>query len=183
MKNHSKQLSPSKTVLFTSIFFFGMGGILTPSEASAENFSCSVRWTLATCQPASFRSHGKTYMEMEEDRRIARIQAEARRRANAWPTAFVDINDDIKNPNSVKIPFAQAPGISAKTREENGRRVCESKNDKGNKSKQKGKGVHIDKECCLDPDEIPNPRCYYPQLGANNSPERIVNASGKKVVK
>lgn len=145
MKNHSKQPSPSKTVLFTSIFFFGMGGILTPSEVSAENFSCSVRWTLAACQPASFRSHGKTYAEMEEDRRIARAQAEARRRATAWPTEFVKISKHMKNPNSVKIPFAQAPGISAKTREENGRRVCEHKNDKGNKSKQSGKDVHGNK--------------------------------------
>lgn len=167
-----------------SIFLVSLGGISAPSQAvAAENEKCSIRWKLAICQPASFRSHGKTYAEMEEDRRIARAQAEARRRATAWPTEFVKISKHMKNPNSVKIPFAQAPGISAKTREENGRRVCEHKNDKGNKSKQSGKDVHIDRECCLDPDEIPNPRCYYPQLGANNSPERIINSAGKKIIK
>lgn len=41
-----------------------------------------------------------------------------------------------------------------------GRRVCEKKNDKPAKSK-KGKGKHMDMECCLDPDEYPNPNCYY----------------------
>ncbi len=43
-----------------------------------------------------------------------------------------------------------------------GRRVCEKKNDKPGKSKVNNKGkVHMDMECCLDPDEIPNPHCYY----------------------
>lgn len=181
---NTRALIAPKRVPLIGIFLFFLGIIALPSEALAiESPRCSIHWTLATCQPASFRSHGKTYAEMEEERRIARAQAEARRRANAWPTEFVKISKNMKNPNSVKIPFAQAPGISAKTREENGRRVCEHKNDKGNKSKQDGKKVHIDRECCLDPDEIPNPRCYYPQLGANNSPERIVNAAGKKVIK
>lgn len=44
---------------------------------------------------------------------------------------------------------------------ENGRRVCGSKSDHPHKSK-KGKGIHMDMECCLDPDEYPNPHCYYP---------------------
>lgn len=43
----------------------------------------------------------------------------------------------------------------------NGRLVC----DKGDKDKpgksKKGKGKHMDMECCLDPDEYPNPNCYY----------------------
>jgi hypothetical protein len=44
----------------------------------------------------------------------------------------------------------------------NGRRVCEKgSKDKPSKSK-KGKGKHLDMECCLDPDEYPNPNCYYP---------------------
>ncbi len=42
----------------------------------------------------------------------------------------------------------------------NGRRVCAKKNDKPSKSK-KDKGKHLDMECCLDPDEYPNPHCYY----------------------
>lgn len=41
-----------------------------------------------------------------------------------------------------------------------GRLVCANKNDKPSKSK-KGKGKHLDMECCLDPDEYPNPHCYY----------------------
>lgn len=41
-----------------------------------------------------------------------------------------------------------------------GRRVCSTKGDKPHKSK-KHKGRHMDMECCLDPDEYPNPNCYY----------------------
>jgi hypothetical protein len=43
----------------------------------------------------------------------------------------------------------------------NGRLVCAKKNDHPSKSKQ-NKGRHLDMECCLDPDEYPNPWCYYP---------------------
>ncbi|HCU70357.1 MAG TPA: hypothetical protein DIC35_01220 [Candidatus Moranbacteria bacterium] len=43
-----------------------------------------------------------------------------------------------------------------------GRRVCNKKNDKPGKSKVNNKGKrHLDMECCLDPDEYPNPHCYY----------------------
>ena len=43
-----------------------------------------------------------------------------------------------------------------------GRKVCEKKNDKPGKSKENNKGkMHLDMECCLDPDEYPNPHCYY----------------------
>lgn len=41
-----------------------------------------------------------------------------------------------------------------------GRLVCAKKNDKPSKSK-KNKRKHLDMECCLDPDEYPNPNCYY----------------------
>jgi hypothetical protein len=41
-----------------------------------------------------------------------------------------------------------------------GRKVCGNKNDHPSKSKQ-NKGRHMDMECCLDPDEYPNPNCYY----------------------
>lgn len=41
-----------------------------------------------------------------------------------------------------------------------GRKVCAKKNDKPGKS-TKGKKKHLDMECCLDPDEYPNPNCYY----------------------
>jgi hypothetical protein len=43
----------------------------------------------------------------------------------------------------------------------NGRLVCAKKSDHPSKSKQ-NKGKHLDMECCLDPDEYPNPHCYYP---------------------
>lgn len=42
----------------------------------------------------------------------------------------------------------------------NGKLVCAKKNDKPRKSKQ-NKGKHLDMECCLDPDEYPNPWCTY----------------------
>jgi len=37
---------------------------------------------------------------------------------------------------------------------------CAKKNDHPGKSK-KGKGLHMDEDCCMDPDEWPNPRCVY----------------------
>lgn len=43
----------------------------------------------------------------------------------------------------------------------NGRRVCNKDNDKPSKSR-KYNYRHMDMECCLDPDEFPNPHCYYP---------------------
>ena len=52
---------------------------------------------------------------------------------------------------------AQRP-VSAKV--VNGKLVCAKKNDKPRKSKQ-DKGKHLDLECCLDPDEYPNPWCTY----------------------
>ena len=37
---------------------------------------------------------------------------------------------------------------------------CTHKNDHPRKSRQ-GKGRHMDEDCCMDPDEWPNPRCAY----------------------
>lgn len=166
-----------------SSLLFCIGGLVSAEYVFAEEKSCHINWNLFTCQPANFSPPGKTAAEIAEEKRIAFMKSEAIRRANAWPTEFVKISKNMKNPNSVKIPFEQAPPISAATREVDGRRVCEHKKDKGNKSKQSGKDVHIDRECCLDPDEVPNPRCYYPKLGANNSPERVTGADGKKYIK
>lgn len=42
-----------------------------------------------------------------------------------------------------------------------GRLVCAKKNDKPSKSKNGNKPGHLDLECCLDPDETPNPWCSY----------------------
>jgi len=67
---------------------------------------------------------------------------------------------DIQRPKPVIVkPKITAPKpVSYK--KENGRMVCAKKNDKPSKS-SKGKGKHLDMECCLDPDENPNPWCYY----------------------
>lgn len=50
--------------------------------------------------------------------------------------------------------------IRATTRIVNGRMMCLKSNDKPKLSKKKK--WHIDRECCLDYKEIPNPHCYYP---------------------
>lgn len=57
--------------------------------------------------------------------------------------------------------LGDAPPPNMYKTDDSGRKVCSKKNDKPSKSKQK-KGIHLDMECCLDPDEIPNPHCYYP---------------------
>ncbi len=44
----------------------------------------------------------------------------------------------------------------------NGRYVCKKDHDYVGKSKKRNKGyLHLDMECCLDPDEYPNPWCTY----------------------
>jgi hypothetical protein len=53
-----------------------------------------------------------------------------------------------------------APRPIAETKNVNGKLFCAKKNDKPRKSKQH-KGKHLDMECCLDPDEYPNPWCTY----------------------
>lgn len=53
-----------------------------------------------------------------------------------------------------------APKPRAATKKVNGKRVCEKKNDKPHESGQ-GSHPHMDMECCPDPDEWPNPHCYY----------------------
>lgn len=59
-------------------------------------------------------------------------------------------------------PAIRAPGPYVFEKDEAGRKVCNKKNDHPGKSKQ-NKGKHMDMECCLDPDEIPNPHCFYSQ--------------------
>lgn len=53
-----------------------------------------------------------------------------------------------------------APKPVAKTRNVGGKRMCAHKSDKPRKSKT-NKKKHMDMECCLDPDEYPNPWCTY----------------------
>lgn len=61
-------------------------------------------------------------------------------------------------------PKPAAPKITAPkpvaAKNVGGRLVCAKKTDHPGKSKQ-NKGKHLDMECCLDPDEYPNPWCYY----------------------
>jgi hypothetical protein len=70
-------------------------------------------------------------------------------------------NIDIVRPKpKAVVPKITAPKPATYSVDQFGRRVCEKKNDKPGKS-DKGKGKHLDMECCLDPDEYPNPNCYY----------------------
>ncbi len=75
-------------------------------------------------------------------------------------TRVADIPKKPKDPNSIRIAVAEAPLIASKVKWVNGKGTCIKKGDKGRKSTQ-DKKVHIDQQCCLDPDEIPNPRCLY----------------------
>ncbi|MEA1925750.1 MAG: PsbP-related protein [Patescibacteria group bacterium] len=78
-----------------------------------------------------------------------------------FPQFFVSASTldliDIKRPPSKPKITAPKP---VQYKIENGRMVCAKKNDKPKKSK-KTKHKHLDMECCLDPDEYPNPWCYY----------------------
>lgn len=78
-----------------------------------------------------------------------------------FPQFFVSASTldliDIKRP--LPKPKITAPK-PVQFKIENGRMVCAKKNDKPKKSK-KNKHKHLDMECCLDPDEYPNPWCYY----------------------
>jgi hypothetical protein len=57
-------------------------------------------------------------------------------------------------------PRTSAPRpVSAKV--VGGRLVCAKKNDHPGKSQNGNKPGHMDMECCLDPDERPNPWCSY----------------------
>jgi hypothetical protein len=83
-----------------------------------------------------------------------------RQSAQTGVTRLADLKGKIKNPNSIRISLAEAPSILSKTKKVNGKYTCGKKNDKGHKSNKYNK-THVDQQCCLDPDEIPNPRCAY----------------------
>lgn len=63
------------------------------------------------------------------------------------------------SPNSIRLARSQAP-LPVSAKKVNGQWVCANKNDKPGKS-DKNKRAHIDRQCCLDPDEVPNPHCTY----------------------
>ena len=62
-------------------------------------------------------------------------------------------------PPKPRRPKAKIPGGAIVV---NGKYVCKKKHDYVGKSKKNNKGyLHMDMECCLDPDEYPNPWCTY----------------------
>lgn len=65
----------------------------------------------------------------------------------------------VSNPKPAAI---NAPMPVSYKKDGSGRLVCSNKNDHPSKS-DKNKKKHLDMECCLDPDEYPNPHCYYPK--------------------
>jgi hypothetical protein len=68
---------------------------------------------------------------------------------------------DMVRPRPVVKPRINAPRPFAATNGSGfGRLTCAKKNDNPSKSNTNKKG-HLDMECCLDPDEIPNPWCNY----------------------
>jgi hypothetical protein len=76
---------------------------------------------------------------------------------------LIETKEEIQEPKPVIYkPRITAPKPLAETKRDGlGRQVCAKENDKPSKSK-KHKGRNMDMECCLDPDEYPNPWCYYP---------------------
>ena len=75
--------------------------------------------------------------------------------------ARLDYLDKLKTGKSVKkVQKVSAPKPYISETDSLGRKVCNKSNDKPSKSNQ-NKGRHLDMECCLDPDENPNPNCYY----------------------
>ena len=86
---------------------------------------------------------------------------EVHRRFPEFPAAVKSFSlTEIKRPPArPPAPRITAP-MPVSYKRVNGKLVCAKKNDKPRKSKQ-GKGKHLDMECCLDPDEYPNPHCTY----------------------
>ncbi len=67
----------------------------------------------------------------------------------------------VKQPAPIKkvAPRINAP-FPISFKRVGGQFVCAKKNDHPSKSNKNKKG-HMDMECCLDPDEVPNPHCTY----------------------
>lgn len=58
----------------------------------------------------------------------------------------------------ISPPVPRGPAPTGPTRQgPGGRRVCALKND----HPHGGGSPHVDEDCCPDPDEYANPRCYY----------------------
>jgi len=73
-----------------------------------------------------------------------------------------DLSTKKQNEAIQKAVRGRAPQPYVYAKDILGRKVCNKKNDKPHKSNKKDhKPGHMDMECCLDPDETPNPNCYY----------------------
>lgn len=95
------------------------------------------------CEEDSSQKYSSNLCGKDDEKEIERQKAEKRK------TLMVK-----------RKPVIKAPGPYVFEKDSLGRKVCNKKNDHPGKSKQNKKG-HMDMECCLDPDEIPNPHCYY----------------------
>lgn len=71
------------------------------------------------------------------------------------------ISQSAPNPSlNPKIdPSIPAKTLSGKTIAHGNLRACKHKHNEPRRSKNKG--FHVDEDCCIDPDEYPNPLCYY----------------------
>ncbi len=80
-------------------------------------------------------------------------------------------------PPKPRRPKARIPGGAKPV---NGKYVCKKKHDYVGKSKKNNKGyLHLDLECCLDPDEYPNPWCTYRPGELNVTKLRYKDYHGK----
>jgi hypothetical protein len=100
---------------------------------------------------------------LEEKEKTVRSEEEVIKNFPEFISASSTFNlIDIKRPKPVPPkPKITAPKPVGKVKRDSlGRRVCVAKSDDPKKSSQ-NKKKHLDMECCLDPDEYPNPHCYY----------------------
>ncbi len=90
---------------------------------------------------------------------------------------------ETKRVNYFAKPIPPKPRITAPkphgAKKVNGKYVCAKKNDKPKKSSKNPEG-HLDMECCLDPDEYPNPWCTYKPGELSVTKYRYENYKGKK---
>ncbi|MDO8529182.1 MAG: hypothetical protein Q7S18_00760, partial [bacterium] len=97
------------------------------------------------CQEDKAQKKSSELCGKDDEEALKKLEAEERKKRS------------FANPERKPIIRASLP---ADFRVVAGRRVCSKSNDHPGKS-NKGKGKHMDMECCLDPDEYPNPNCYY----------------------
>jgi hypothetical protein len=143
------------------IFLLGMCFLIkTPVVQAQAHQDCFILPSTLSCRAVTWRYQEKLPKPPRAPKKI--VPPAPKGPVNAYS----GVPANVKNPNSVRIPLSAAPPILSDTKTVNGKKVCKHGHDKPVKSKKNHKGkIHIDEQCCLDPDEIPNPRCYYPELG------------------